>query len=362
MAVVLIGVSNCILLVAEATPELTGDINAVECIDAFQFAKSAYNSRASRLYSAPEIPVEMDSEMVLGILAFDISGGDALEVDEEIFEILPHGNRSIYWDKNAASGVRIVVQEDPFSWRGDTYSLFLVAANESKNRFISDPDGNYKVSGVSPLFEETMRPPLVFKHKPTSKRWFINVGEAYDVLGDWSVYLQTSQGFQQSCKIAFRSGVEGEISSLPRTVQRLVGLLNDTLGPGLNEGTLQPTANIRNQVRHIWANAALRPWALSDRDRYNSKEEVDIGLEKWSKNGHSFKKVYRKIITTYPLAERDLAEYYEQHFHLQSSDAERLAKWVLEIAYCANYSFSNGQDYFRYDNVDNNPWESISKK
>lgn len=362
MAVVVIGVSTCIPLVAEATPELTGDIKAVECIDAFQFATSAYSSRASRLYSVPKIPVEMDSEMVLGTLAFDISGGDALEVDEEIFEILPHGNRSIYWDKNAASGVRIVVQEDPFSWRGDTFSLFLVAANVAKNRFISDPDGNYKVSGVSPLFEEMMRPPLVFKHKPTSKRWFINVGEAYDVLGEWTVYLQTSQGFQQRCKIAFRSGVEGEISSLPKTVQRLVGLLNETLGPGLNEGTLQPTAAIREKVRHLWANAALRPWALSDRDRYNSKEEVDTGLEKWSKKGISYRNVYRKIKTAYPLAEQDLAVYYMQHFHLNSNDAKRLAQWVLEIAYCANYAFSNSQDYFRYDEIDNNPWKLIIKK
>lgn len=137
---------------------------------------------------------------------------------------------------------------------------------------------------------------------------------------------------------------------------------NLSLGPGLNEGTLQPTAAIRNRVRHLWANAALRPWALTDRDRYNSKEEVNSGLEEWSKNGPSYRNVYRKIMITYPLAERDLAEYYKKRFHLQSSDAERLAKWVLEIAYCANYSFSNGQDYFRYDNVDNNPWESISKK
>jgi hypothetical protein len=362
MVVIVIGVSICIPLVAEATPELTGDIKAVECIDAFQFARSAYNSRASRLYSAPEIPIEMDSEMILGTLAFDISGGDALEVNEAFFEILPHGNRSIYWDKSAAAGVRIVVQEDPFGWRGDTYSLYLIPANEPKSRFSSDIDGNYEVSEVPSLFGEMWRPPLVFRHKTASKLWFITVGEPYEVLSDWAVYLQASQGFEQGCKIVFRSGSEGEISSLPRTVQRLVGLLNDTLGPGLNEGTLQPTATIRNQVRHIWANAALRPWALSDRDRYNSQEEVDLGLEKWSKNGPSYKNVYRKIKATYPLAEQDLAEYYKQHFHLKSSDAGRLAKWVLEIAYCANYSFSNGQDYFRYDNVDNNPWESIRKK
>jgi hypothetical protein len=300
--------------------------------------------------------------MVLGTLAFDISGGDALEVDEEVFEILPHGNRSIYWDKNAAVGVRIVVQEDQFSWRGDRYSLFLVSANEPKNIIIDESNGDYNISKVPSLFGDMWRPPLVFRQKSTSKRWFITVGEPYEILSDWAVYLQTSQGFEQRCKVAFRSGVEGEISSLPKTVQRLLGLLDDTLGPGLNEGTLQPTANIRNRVRHIWANAALRPWALSDRDRYNSKEEVDSGLEKWSKNGPSFKKVYRKIKATYPLAERDLAEYYRQHFHLQSSDAERLAKWVLEIAYCANYAFSNGQEYFRYDNVDNNPWKLISKK
>jgi hypothetical protein len=362
IAIVVIGLSVCTPRIAEATPELTGDIKAAECIDAFRFAQSAYNSRASRLYSVTEIPAEVNSKMVLGTLAFDISGGDALEIDEEFFETLPHGDRNVYWGNSAVAGVRIVVQEDSFGWRGDSYSLFLISAHEQKGKYINEPSGDYNISNVPALFGETWRPPLVFRHKPTARLWFISVGQPFEVLNDWNVYRQTSRGFEQGCRISFRSAGEGDVSSLPQTVQRLVGLLDDALGPGNDEGTLQPTAAIRNRVRHVWANAALRPWALTDKDRYNSLEEVNSGLKDWSKKGSSYKDTYRKIMKTYPLAERDLAGYYKKHFQFQGGEAEKLAKWALEIAYCANFTFSNGQNYFRYDSVDNNPWKSISKK
>jgi hypothetical protein len=45
------------------------------------------------------------------------------------------------------------------------------------------------------------------------------------------------------------------------------------------EGTLQPTARIKNLVEQAWANAAMRPWALK-RDPYNSRAEVDEGPRK----------------------------------------------------------------------------------
>lgn len=348
--------------ISEARPKLYGDVRAPECLDAFQLARWAYDSRASAMYAIETIPEDLGSQMVLGSLYRDISGGGALDANEDIFERLPHENRGIYWQKSALHGRRIVVQEDAMGWRGDRYSLYVLSSAAAKDDFAKQDRGEYQITGESPLLEESWRPPLVLKHKETSRLWFIVMGEPYQILADWRVYLHLPDGYRQECKISFHDFGEAKEIPLPNSVQRLAMLLDQTIGPGAGEGTLQSTARIRVEVRRVWANAALRPWALTDRDRYNSKSEVDAGLEAWSSNGPSYSEVYRKIQSTYPAAEKDLARYYRNTFRLSSPRSQALAKWVLEILYCAHYKFTNGANYFRYDNVDDNPWKSIHGK
>lgn len=361
--VALVGILQILLPISsEASPRLYGDIRAAECLDAFHLAKWAYKSRASKLYATESLPEDLGSQMVLGALFLDISGGGSLEANEDVFERLPHEGRSIYLERSAVGASRIAVQEDAMGWRGDRYSLYELAPTVEKASFSVADGKDYQMTGVSPLLQESWRPPLVLKRNDTNRLWFITVGEPYQVLADWGVYLHTPDGYRQECRVSFRNAGEGELASLPISVQKLVGLLDETLGPGSDEGTSHPTAGIRIAVQSFWANAALRPWALTDRDRYNSKGEVDAGLEAWSKNGLSYKEVYRKIQSTYPTAEKDLASYYRRVFQLSRRGSEALAKWVLEIGYCANYSFPNGADYFRYDNVDNNPWLSVQAK
>lgn len=357
-----VGLAVYLPSLAEAKPRLYGDIRAAECLDAFHLANWAFNSRASQLYATERIPTDMGSEMVLGALYGDISGGGALEGNEDVFEKLPHQMRNLYWEKAADRAHRIVVQEDAMGWRGDRYSLYVLPSSAEKSDFSSEDGKDYQMKGIPALLEESWRPPLVLRRNGTNKLWFISMGEPYQILADWGVYLHTPDGYRQECKVVFRNTGEGEITALPNSVQRLVGLLGETLGPGQGEGTLQPTARIRLDVQRVWTNAAIRPWALTDRDRYNSKDEVDAGLEAWSQHGRSYKEVYRKIRSIYPVAEKDLADYYQRTFKLSRRGSAALAKWALEIGYCAHYSFSNGGDYFRYNDVDNNPWSSVQTK
>jgi hypothetical protein len=139
----------------------------------------------------------------------------------------------------------------------------------------------------------------------------------------------------------------------------LAELIDETIGPGNNEGTLQPTARLRGAVQYVWGNVALRPWAVSEADVYNSREEVDAGLEAWSKgdSGPSYRRVYKEILAAYPVALEALRQYYGSTFSLSNEKAQALATYVLDIALRANYSFTNGQDYFRYQGVNNNPWK-----
>lgn len=361
----------CILVstavVAAPEPKMSGDVSSSECSSAFRLAKAMFNSKAPRLYAPLVIPDKVNSELVLGATALDISGGDALKTNEDYFEKVPQlgdgAMRSVYWGKQIQRGTRIVVKEIPVGWRGDMYSLYLLDANVEQNEFLKDVQHGYRESKYSALVKDTWRSPLVFLQSSSQKLWFIVVGEPYQVLADWNVYKETADGgFQRSCEITFHPKGKSTLALLPRTVQKFANLIDDTIGPGRDEGTLQPTARLRLHAQHVWANAALRPWALSESDTYNSTDEVKAGLLAWSQNGPSYRRVHREILRTYPLAESDIGNYYMRQFHLPKDKANRLAKWILDIAFRASYTFSNGQDYFRYDNVNTNPWEDIYKR
>lgn len=128
------------------------------------------------------------------------------------------------------------------------------------------------------------------------------------------------------------------------------------MGPGNDEGTLQPTARTRLDAKHVLANAGLRPWALVDGNAYNSRSEVDAGLENWAKANSSRRRLYGEILKEYPVAERSLAAYYASAYGLKPQKAQEAAAWVLDLVFRSFFVFSNGQNYFRYDGVRTNPW------
>lgn len=340
-------------------PKLTGDTTSVECSDAYLLAKGMFNSPSQTVYAPLRIPDGMQSQMILGTSTLDISGGDALEADEEEVEKVPHEGagsfRSPYWTKHVDNGARVVVTELPIGWKGDTYQLYVIDENVTQAGFLEDLGASHQK--YKALISGAWRPPLVFKLKSSNRIWFIDVGEPAKPLDEWKVNTSTLNGLEQHCVIKFRPDMKNVESLLSQPVQKLALLLDQTHGPGLDEGTLQPTARLRIHVQHVWVNAVLRPWALSESDTYNSREEVLSGLEDWSHSGPSYKRHFRQILQTYPVAEKSLYEYYVWQFRLPKRKARALAKWVLDIAFRSGYAFSNGGDYFRFDNVNNNPWK-----
>lgn len=125
--------------------------------------------------------------------------------------------------------------------------------------------------------------------------------------------------------------------------------------PGLDEGTFQPTRGLRIDAQHVWGNVGLRPWAVSEADAYNSRAEVDAGLERWSRGGRSHLRVYKKILTAYPAAVQALGLDYGETLSLSEHKAQALAKYVLDIALRASYSFPNGGHYPRFHEGNDKP-------
>jgi hypothetical protein len=338
-------------------PKVSGDASAPECSDALRLARTMFNSESAGLYAPPTGVDQLASDLVLQPKGLDISGGHALQEDPKVFDQLPYegGIRSIYWAKIAQDHVRLSVQESSVGWRGDMYALYLLPADVEPADFLAKIE-NPSTQPIA-LISDAWRPPLVFSTKLSRRLWFIDVGEPYTVLSSWRVYRVTAGPHDPLCTIEFRPTTPETVRLLPEAVATLAELIDETIGPGNNEGTLQPTARLRVAVQYVWGNVALRPWAVSEADVYNSREEVDAGLEVWSKGGRSYRRVYKEILAAYPVALEALRQYYVSTFSLSEDKAQALATYVLDIALRANYAFTNGQDYFRYQGVNNNPWK-----
>lgn len=344
---------------AATWPKLNATAPA-QCTEALQIAKVAFDSNTFYLFAPPVIPENLQSNLALKPQALDISGGDALEADEAIFEKLPIGGegapRSIYWQRAATYRHRLVVLETPFGWRGDMYSLFAVGDEVQPDNFLADIRGNSTTQNFASIISDRWRPPLIFRERRSDGIWFIDVGQPYQFLADWQVYVVGPSGIKLRCAVQFRPNVKRAITLLPKPVRELARLLDQTMGRGENEGTLQPTSRLRLGVEHTWANAALRPWVSGA--PYNNREEVHAGLKSWSQTGATYRMVYQAIQRQYPVAERSLADYYQRHFGLSASEAKELSAYILDIAFRSHYAFhsEDRNSYFRDHNSPKSPW------
>lgn len=352
-----LSIAVCLLLQATVAlaslPSANGDISRPECIDALKLAREMFYSTAQRIYAPPTISTGLQSTLVLGASELDISGGNALTSTGD-FEKLPQGIRNIHWAKETNGALRVVVREVPVGWRGDMYDLYLLDAAVTKDDFLNSINSATGSATYKPVVSDTWRPPFIFQLPQLKEKWFIDVGQPFQILSDWRVY--SSKERRAICTIIFSPPGKDAAARLPRPVRTLTRKLDEALGSGNDEGTLQPTARKRLNAKHVMTNAALRPWALVDGNAYNSRSEVDAGLKDWAKVNNSRRRLYDEILKVYPVAERSLTTYYISTYGLQPQKAQKAAAWVLDLVFRSFFVFSNGQDYFRYDGVTTNPW------
>jgi len=351
---------------ADSWPKVNKAKKRDQCKQALMIAKAMFQSDANVLYAPPVIPTKSTAALVLGPSALDISGGDALKADKAAFTKLPipgpGAPRSIYWQRAAKYGYRLVVWETLRGWRGDTYSLYAVGEKYKPEEFLAATSENQSSSKFTPILSDVWRPPLIFRKKESGDFWFIDVGETYQFLADWQVYECGPAGAKPVCSIQFRPAANNATDLLPPPVRKLEVLLDKTMGEGKNEGTLQQTAHLRIDVETTWANIMLRPWALNE--PYNTRKEVDDGLKDWSHNGPSEQKLYRRIQQQYPKAARSLAEYYQKNFGLSPRKAKIQSSYALDIALRSHYAFHSDDPNkdSRFDGVKRNPWQKNQNK
>ena len=222
-----LSIALCLLLQSAlafaALPFATGDISRSECIDAMTLARAMFQSTAQRLYAPLVIPAGLQSTMVLGAVELDISGGDALTSTDD-FERLPQGTRTIYWAKETNGATRVVVNEVNYGWQGDKYSLYLLDAAVAKDDFIKSIDAAPGSATYRSVVSDTWRPPLVFQSIGDKAKWFIDVGEPFQIFSDWRVYSSAEK--REICRIAFSPLGKDKAGRLPHAVTSLARKLD----------------------------------------------------------------------------------------------------------------------------------------
>lgn len=326
--------------------------NIVEKI--LHVAESAFHSSSEKLSSISK--TQLGDELKLLIRAKGIGEDSRLKVFDKTFEIID-GNKAekgvgwhhnevesfrfaVYWQRKATNGFRFVLCADKVGWRGNMYSLFSIPESLSQEEFISKKDS------IKPIIANSWCLPLIIQHLPSQQIVAVNVGNSFDVLADWKVYL-AYHGAAPCCVVHFRPSMEASWNLLPTEVGQLAQLLDETLGDGRDEGTLQSTGHLRINAARTWANVALRPWAVNN--AANTRKEVDLGLSEWSHKSKKFLVLYQKINEQYPKAEQALAQYYQDQLQLTAEKAKRLASYILDVAYRNNFIFP------RKKSKENNP-------
>ncbi len=341
-------------------PRLIAPSARQECQEALKIAQTVFLSDAPYLYASSPVPPEVKSHLVLHADGVDISGGDALLADLSVFDKradpTPQASRSFYWQRSTQGSYRLVLKELNRGWRGDTYSVFAVPEDMPLEYLAGRlPDVAPKDRATIPAVADSWRPPLIFNRDGSNQLWFIDVGQPYEVLGKWTVQAADPQGIQPLCSIQFASEMpRGPIALLPTQVQTFERLLDRALGPGFDEGTEQPTAAIRLDVQHIWANVALRPWAASH--PYNSHAEIDEGLKKWAIGSATNSELLRQLQLAYLPAERSLAAYYRAIFQMSASAAIEQAVYEIDIAYRTHFGFQEDRADLDDSARTANPW------
>ena len=333
-----------------------------ECLQILHMAESVFHSLETRVYKIPKNMLGIGIELLIEAKEDNSSdNGKSIKVSDKVFETVtapcllpgkcyPSELNVIYWQRDGIEGFRFVLYERKMGWRGSMYTLFSIEENLSQSDFIAQRE----VSSLKPLFPESWQPPIMLQHVPSQKIWAIEVGNSYDILSDWNVYLAKSPAISPRCVVHFRPSIKRSWDLLPKPVQRLAYLLDGTLGNGEKEGTLQQTARLRCSINQDWANVVLRPWAINN--AYNSRIEVDLGLSNWSHKNKKFTALYQKIIQQYPRAEEALAEHYENQFQLTKEKAEHLAKYVLDSAFRGHFIFPSLASADNQSTTIINPW------
>jgi len=285
--------------------------------------------------------------VVLSRKSAGLSGGDVLQADPAVFaRSHPDAgvNHYLYWQIAPRDGRRMAVIDAEFNWQGSWFTLYLLDEGQMREDFLqaryrkADPAGSAPPALLPLLGDNRWKPPMVLRDTATGGLWVIDPGERDPkTLPDWQVFAPDQAALSPLCRLIFRSTEETGLDPLPRDLRRFAALADEALGPGTDEGTLRPTAQIRSRVARDWANLAVRPWALTGTAQ--SRAEVDAGLDTWARGVAERHRLLRDLRRSEPAAQAALADYLSARFALTPDQADAFSRYAVDLMLRRHFVF-----------------------
>ena len=327
-----------------AAPHIIGNAGDPRCIAALDMATQAFRSDSFDMSWPIREATDRAMKIVVQQSDADSSGGRTIITDPAHFETIKRPLRDDYsvdidWGRRSSFGKRLAVVAWPHGWRGDWYTVHILPNGTTIDNFAGQLTASMESTGtpIDPLLGgNRWTPPLIILDGRSDSYWLVDVGEPYDIIPDWKVVVLSGGKVAPPCRIGFGHSKGSGLAAMPIAVRQLAAALDEALGPGENEGTLQPTARTRLEVERGWANADLRPWALAE--PYNTRAEVDHGLVTWAKANPQRAALLRRIKRLYPEAELALARYYASRPGDQTS-APSLSRKILDTMFRSYFTF-----------------------
>lgn len=351
---------------ARTSPVIVGEQDNPRCLAALSMATDVFRSPHVSLVWPVVQPDSDYATVVLSRVAEDVSGGDALLVDPAVFERIELGRPSqrIFWQRGSSDGRRLVAVNEPHGWRGEEYYLFSVSEELAREEFM---DIITRTDGLPPeslmedapgvlLGEGGWNPPVVLLERSSGELSVID--NPNPAMAAWRIFETRSGEVTSPCQIDFTPDGEPGLRRLPLAVRQFAVLADEALGPGLDEGTLQPTATIRGKIAQHWQLVSHRPWALTDHP-YNSRAEVDAGLLLWSRESAARARLYRSLQHSYSAAESALEDYYAAQFGAPADVARRFSAYAMDHMLRAHFVFPSESAYLNRadrDAIQPTPW------
>jgi hypothetical protein len=334
-----------------AWPRLdAGDPGNGVCGEALALARSSYQSDNFYLYALPDLrsAATVTSTFALRQGEQDLSGGDGLVEDRSVFQKIPKPTgdqpspRSVYWQIKPDRGLRYVMSEEAFGWRGDQYTLFAINENMTPSQFFEAYGSDTSKSALLPVIDETWRPPLMMREIGNGEVWAIDVGPPYVAFTDWRVYSIAADGAKKRCTLRFHGRNDLGPALLPKPVQRLAALLDRSLDDKDDQGTMHFVTGLRQYIRYLWTNIALRPQAFVKQEPTVSRAEADTEVGKWAGRTSRFRKLGMEIFSQFPRAQKSLADYYKDRFKKPDEQADAMAQQALDIVFRSYFNRPSG--------------------
>ncbi|MGB0935562.1 MAG: hypothetical protein ACPGXY_05820 [Alphaproteobacteria bacterium] len=255
---------------------------------------------------------------------------------------------STFWLKNDNYGGRFAVTIYEFNWKAIITGLswWKDFSEDIYRKHLGQEDMDHPDAIIPDECGGTDKNIVILQAKESGKIFAI-VPSHFCHLADWDIMVPVGAGEIQKYTVSFMDSKKDSRKYIPAgAFHDISKVLDDMIGKPAErvQGTLRSIDTLRTELIQRLYNISLRPWVFDDDSPaeshcYNTVQEVDQGLQKWSRLHSVYAQQLKDYKELLPDAVTDLAKYYQDAFDYSVEESQKLAKRIMTIWYVSHFVF-----------------------